>query len=116
ELLDSDLVNVHDYASEPAVLEQRYGSRQAIAETLAQHRPAGRRLLLEGESASNKPVLLTEFGGVRIEDGAPGWGYSAVPTAEAFAERYAALLASVHRSELAGFCYTQLTDTFQERN
>lgn len=116
EMIDTDLVNVHDYAARPEVLAERYGTRQAVAETLADHKPAGRRLLLEGEAALDKPVLLTEFGGVRIEDGAPGWGYSAVPDEAAFAERYAALLASVHSAALAGFCYTQLTDTFQERN
>lgn len=115
EMIATDLVNVHDYAPDPAVLEARYGSRDALSATLAQHRPAGRRLLLDGE-LEDAPVLLTEFGGIRIEDGAPGWGYTAVPDAEAFSLRYAELLAAVHRSQLAGFCYTQLTDTFQERN
>ena len=34
-----------------------------------------------------------------------------------FAERLSGLLAAVHTSEaLAGFCYTQLTDTLQETN
>ncbi|HZJ10559.1 MAG TPA: glycoside hydrolase family 2 TIM barrel-domain containing protein, partial [Trueperaceae bacterium] len=116
EMISTDLVNIHDYSPDPATLAARYGSREAIAETLANHRPAGRRLLLDGEAAGDAPVLLTEFGGVRIDDGARGWGYAAVPDAEAFSRRYAALLASVNSSRLAGFCYTQLTDTFQERN
>lgn len=116
EMVDTDLLNVHDYAARPEVLEERYGTRQAVVQTLTHHRPAGRRLMLEVDEPSAKPVLLTEFGGVRIEDGAPGWGYSAVPDADAFAGRYEALLAAIHRSALAGFCYTQLTDTFQERN
>ena len=120
EMLSTDLVNVHDYASDPEVLRQRYGTRAAVSDSLAASQPAGRRLLLEGDGAHGRPVLLSEFGGVRIEDGAPGWGYTAVPDGAAFLARYQELLAVVDHATragaLAGFCYTQLTDTFQERN
>ncbi len=116
EVLASDLVNVHDYSADPAVLSERYGTRQRVADTLAGVQPAGRRLLLDPALPGESPVLLSEFGGVRIEDGAPGWGYSAVPDAAAFLVRYRELLAVVDAAALAGFCYTQLTDTFQERN
>lgn len=120
EMLSTDLINVHDYSSDPADLDERYGTRAAVAASLAAVQPAGRRLLLEDGGALGRPVLLSEFGGVRIEDGAPGWGYTAVPDSAAFLARYQALLTVVERAAragaLAGFCYTQLTDTFQERN
>ncbi|HLU82211.1 MAG TPA: glycoside hydrolase family 2 TIM barrel-domain containing protein [Trueperaceae bacterium] len=120
EILSTDLVNVHDYSSNPEDLASRYGTRAATAASLADVQPAGRRLLLEDRDAEGLPVLLSEFGGVRIEDGAPGWGYTAVPDSAAFLDRYQALLnvvvGATRTGALAGFCYTQLTDTFQERN
>lgn len=154
EVVCGDLVNVHDYAADPEVLRYRYADRERLARHLPALRPAGRRLLFEADVAAadprtvGRPVLLTEFGGVRVErldppvdaavageapdgsgapprtvpadgaDGAaPAWGYADVDDAAAFLERYEALLAAVHASEvLAGFCYTQFTDTFQEQN
>jgi hypothetical protein len=45
------------------------------------------------------------------------WGYSTVGSAEELASRYVELLAAVHAVDrLAGFCYTQLADTYQEVN
>ena len=86
-----------------------------------------------------RPVVLSEFGGigyneqsptiVRLQEEAthevPGdrlaqpaaWGYSTVASPEAFIERYRQLLAGVHAgTRLAGFCYTQFCDTYQEVN
>jgi hypothetical protein len=64
--------------------------------------------------------MLTEFGGIAFVDnsqGASTWGYSTSPSADDFRKRYERLLSAVHKIELfAGFCYTQLTDTFQEAN
>ena len=116
EIVAGDLLNVHDYTPSAARLAELYGTPEALRETLSRHRPAGRRLLLDDTVLRDAPVLLTEFGGVRIDDGAAGWGYAAVPDSGAFAQRYAELLAVVDAAPLAGFCYTQLTDTFQERN
>jgi len=110
-----DLRTVHDYAADPAVLAARYGTREALAETLRRFRPGGRRIVLDDDDVAG-PVLLTEFGGVRVENGDAGWGYAQVDGAEALLARYRVLLAAVNRSALAGFCYTQLTDTFQEQN
>lgn len=116
EMLGTDMVNVHDYERDPAALAARYASHEAIACALREHRPGGRRLLLDPALPGDRPVVLSEFGGVRVEDGAPGWGYDAVADGPALLARYQALMGALHGSPLAGFCYTQLTDTFQERN
>lgn len=116
EMLCTDMVNVHDYERDPDVLASRYATAEATAVAIREHRPGGRRLLLAGEERADKPVLLTEFGGVRVQDGTPGWGYDAVSDGAELLERYTALMEAVHDSSLAGSCYTQLTDTFQERN
>jgi hypothetical protein len=64
-----------------------------------------------------RPVLLTEFGGIACITEGEGWGYSVATSGEQLLERYTALLDALHRSSaLSGFCYTQLTDTFLEKN
>lgn len=122
EWVVGDLRTVHDYAADPALLADRYGDDDALARTLTGFRPGGRALVLdpalEAVAAPSGPVVLSEFGGVRAQMDGDGWGYAAVEDGAALLERYRALLAAVQpgRSALAGFCYTQLTDTFQEQN
>ena len=110
------LLGIHDYAHDPAVLIRRYGTPEALSRLLTQ--PFGRRLLLDDFSAEGKPAILSEFGGIAysLED-ERGWGYHRAGDSTAFLELYEGLLAAVHECDaLAGFCYTQLTDTFQEKN
>ena len=73
--------------------------------------------MLEGEHA-DLPVMLTEFGGIALAPPGPDtWGYSVAATPEEFATRYERLLGVVRNlGLLAGFCYTQFTDTYQEAN
>jgi hypothetical protein len=75
-------------------------------------------LVVEGQGTSNHPIVLTEFGGIAFSPKHEGvWGYSQAKTAQEFLERYRALMQTVTSlPALAGFCYTQLADTFQEAN
>ncbi|MDQ1512584.1 MAG: hypothetical protein QOC59_426, partial [Microbacteriaceae bacterium] len=120
EHVASDIVSVHDYEWRPEVMRERYGSAEAIDHLISGVGPAGRRILLDGAPTDGLPVMLTEFGGIRYTPGAAAedaWGYSSASTADEFRERLGGLLAAVRASEvLAGFCYTQLTDTMQEAN
>ncbi|MGN6742180.1 MAG: glycoside hydrolase family 2 TIM barrel-domain containing protein, partial [Amnibacterium sp.] len=119
EHVDSDLLTIHDYEWRPEVVRERYGTAEAIRREVDGVGPAGRRILLSG-SADGAPVVLSEFGGIRYTPSGAGtadWGYSTATSAEDFRERLGGLLAAVHASPvLAGFCYTQLTDTMQEAN
>ena len=123
EHTDSDVWTIHDYADTGAALTQRYGSADGLAD-LEAFGPAGRRIRLPGGTEREQPLVLSEFGGVRYTPGLPAhvadertWGYSTAADAEDFARRLGDLLAAVHASPvLAGFCYTQLTDTLQEAN
>ena len=65
-----------------------------------------------------QPIVLTEFGGIALKKADDGtWGYSTCRTPEEFLQRYVALLGAVRSlPALAGFCYTQFTDTYQEAN
>jgi hypothetical protein len=81
-------------------------------------RPSGRLITLEGYSENNLPIVLTEFGGIAYSTQRDGyWGYSTAGSSAALCERYTALLDVVRTlPALAGFCYTQFTDTYQEAN
>ncbi|MGH3365582.1 MAG: glycoside hydrolase family 2 TIM barrel-domain containing protein, partial [Nocardioidaceae bacterium] len=116
---ESDIWTIHDYASKGSRLRERYGDPKRTRQLLCEGRPARRRVVLEGAAERGQPVMLTEFGGVRFDPAgeAEGWGYSSVTTPEDLAERLAELFGAVLDSgTLAGFCYTQLTDTEQEQN
>jgi beta-galactosidase/beta-glucuronidase len=117
ELAATDLLNVHDYAGDPATLAGRYGDNEALSHTLAGVRPAGRMIILPDHPYRGQPVLLTEFGGITYaEDKAGTWGYSRTESPQELAAVYTRLLATVRDLPLSGFCYTQFTDTYQEAN
>lgn len=119
EIADADFHGVHDYAPSGASLRARYGDAESLRRTMDAGRPGGRRLLLQPDGQAAMPVLLSEFGGLSYAPGADEkwFGYSTVRDEEDFADRLDELVSAVLASpELAGFCYTQLTDTEQERN
>jgi hypothetical protein len=120
EHLDSDIWSVHDYEASPEVMRERYADATAVERLFNGMGPAGRRIRLTAEPSEGQPVMLTEFGGIQFsvdEPATDAWGYSQASSAEDFAERVGSLVEAVRSSGvLAGFCYTQLTDTMQEAN
>ena len=118
EHVATDMITIHDYAGKGEILRQRYGSQEALEGSLTGTQPYYRQLLLPGVKVEQQPVLLTEFGGISYQAGNDAWtGYGVVDREADFWFHYADLLNAVLDSPaLAGFCYTQLTDTAQERN
>jgi beta-galactosidase/beta-glucuronidase len=115
----TDIITVHDYSSRGDTLRERYGSYAAVEETLRHVQPSYRSVLLSGLAVEERPVMVTEFGGITLarEGGALWNGYGAVRTADDLIDRYRSLVdALLDSPSLAGFCYTQLTDTLQEQN
>jgi len=114
----SDLLTLHDYQRDADVLAERYGSEEASEDTsfnvLLHH---GRVNILDSSPTAEEPVSRSEFGGIRYnpEPGEAGWGYQEADSPEKLLEVYAAMIKAISGG-LAGFCYTQLTDTFQEQN
>lgn len=118
---NSDIITIHDYQADGDALRATYADAEARIRLFDGFGPAGRRVLLNPVVDDDRPVMLTEFGGIHFapgpDAGADSWGYSHAQSAEQFAEHFGSLLAAVHASSfLAGFCYTQLTDTRQEAN
>lgn len=131
----SDMISIHDYDADDLAVTLRYAEADGIDALLAGLGPAGRRMTVQGAVDHDLPVMVTEFGGIRyVPDGASGskaasrasgsdeaddstWGYTTADGPADFEARlrraFGAIQASPH---LAGFCYTQLTDTMQEAN
>ena len=118
ESVATDIIGIHDYDDNVGAIAARYDARMGGPLLLASERPGGRRLVLDEKGPNDQPIMLTEFGGIALADTRDGaWGYSRAESLEGFADRYAALLRVVRASSmLAGFCYTQLADTYQEAN
>jgi beta-galactosidase/beta-glucuronidase len=122
EHTQSDLLTVHDYENDAVLLLNSYETADAVARSLAGIAPSGRRILVgtaeEQAYTAAKPVVLSEFGGVSIEPtGDDNWGYRLVPSHDHLEEHLVALFAAARESAgLAGWCFTQLTDTAQETN
>lgn len=117
----SDLLTIHDYTMDAAALARPYADAAALERVVDGLGPAGRRVLAPGaRRLPGAPIVVSEFGGITYspaggEDG--DWGYATADTAEAFEAHLRALIAAVDSSPLlAGWCYTQLTDTMQEAN
>jgi len=114
----SDIVGIHDYTQHGSQLIDRFGSAEAIAATLASFKPNRKRQRLI-EDERGQPVMLTEFGGISFHPAAgQNWmGYATVATDEEYLGILRDLFGAIYKSpELSGFCYTQITDTQQEKN
>jgi hypothetical protein len=118
ESIATDIIGIHDYDDDPQKIARRYEADELIPHLFKRERPGGRLLTLEGHQHTGQPIMLTEFGGIAFsKDTKRTWGYSRAENAEEFAQRYKELLTVVRSLPLlAGFCYTQFADTYQETN
>ncbi|MGE5608746.1 MAG: glycoside hydrolase family 2 TIM barrel-domain containing protein, partial [Bacillota bacterium] len=118
ESVVTDIIAIHDYEADPARIARRYTvTEDALTQMLRSERPGHRILILDERAHEGLPIMLTEFGGIAFSKQRGTWGYSRAKTPDDFAARYAVLLETVRTLPLlAGFCYTQFTDTYQEAN
>jgi beta-galactosidase/beta-glucuronidase len=106
----TDMCTIHDY-SPPAALAQRYRDESAL-----EQEAHGHPIYSPGYSYRGEPVMVTEFGGLRMA-GSGGWGWLEVADAHEFLQAYRGLIDGLMDSgPVQGFCYTQLTDIEQEQN
>lgn len=120
ESVATDMIGIHDYDQDADALRERYNEIDDVPHLFQHAQPHGRLITLEGDVYSGQPLILSEFGGIAFTS--PGereesWGYDRADSAEGLAQSYAQLLAAIRDSTmLAGFCYTQFADTYQEAN
>ena len=120
ESIATDILGIHDYDSEPERIKRRYRQEDVESRLLTHERPGGRVLVVHGDKEVDitcHPLVLSEFGGISFSTDNQTWGYSRCRTPEELVERFSALLHAVRNlPTLAGFCYTQFADTYQESN
>jgi hypothetical protein len=114
-----DIFGVHDYAQTGEMLRDRYVDRAAVERTVRDVRPHHHPLLGAGGELRHEPIVISEFGGLAFApDAGEDWfAYGRFADPDALLARYEELVGALLESTvLAGFCYTQLTDTEQETN
>lgn len=118
-LPEADVYDTHDYDQNPEELRRHY-------EGLAEGQAWGEQIYPPptplARYPKGKPFFVSEFGGTWWNPQAardePSWGYGDRPkTEEEFYERFAGLCGVLlDHPCIFGYCYTQLTDVYQEQN
>ena len=123
EHTQSDLLTLHDYENDHEKLTARYGTPEAVAAALVGIAPFGKRVLVgteaEAAATASAPAVLSEFGGVSFTPDleVDAWGYRLVGTPDDLDRHLSGIFGALNASTgLAGWVYTQLTDTVQETN
>ncbi|MDC0715703.1 glycoside hydrolase family 2 protein [Nannocystis bainbridge] len=118
ESVATDIVGIHDYEVDPERMLSRYQAPNVRHNLCERERFGGRELVLGNFQEFNHPVVLSEFGGIACSpDRRSTWGYSRSDDAADLERRLHALFSVVRAQDiLAGYCYTQFADTYQEAN
>ncbi len=123
EHVDSDILGLHDYTTDPEILRARYANELTVTNDLRLGIGAqGRRPILRDKQlntflSGDAPLMITEFGGVSLATDRDAWGYAEVQSDSEYAALVLQLFEALRDSPVvSGFCYTQLMDTGQETN
>ncbi|CAN5723452.1 hypothetical protein BH18ACI5_BH18ACI5_29520 [soil metagenome] len=106
ESVATDIIGIHDYDDRPDRMRKRYLADEVLPRLFKRQRPGGRILVLEGQTHSEQPLMLTEFGGIAFSrDESHSWGYARARSAEEFELAHRELLDVVRNLQvLSGFC------------
>lgn len=113
----TDIVAIHDYTQDPNDFREKYAQFRTNRHTKAFTH--GFQIILDGYEYTDQPIMVTEFGGIKIADeDEASWGYGeAARSQEEYLTRIRCLVdAILAEDEICGYCYTQLTDVEQEVN
>lgn len=119
EHLASDVWGVHDYALDGATIRERYATSEDLERTIREIQPHYRTIVLPDYHRQGEPIMLTECGGISYAPatGERWFGYGTVKDQESYIAMYEDVIGAIlDCATIAGFCYTQLTDTEQETN
>jgi beta-galactosidase/beta-glucuronidase len=113
---ESDIYDSHDYEQDPESFRRRHAGLAHDDPFVNDH--YGRTISIPYRG---QPYFVSEFGGTWWAPDAPAgdsWGYGTNPqTVEEFYERFEALCSTLlDDPHMFGYCYTQLTDVYQEQN
>lgn len=114
---EADVYDSHDYEQDPETFRRNHEGLSSGAAYVNRWKDRDISVAYD-----DQPYLVSEFGGAwwdaSGDDGTQSWGYGERPqSAEELVERFRDLCgALLDNPGLAGYCYTQLTDVYQERN
>jgi beta-galactosidase/beta-glucuronidase len=115
---EADVYDCHDYEQDP---EKFRANHAGLAEGRPMTNSGGPGKPISVPYAG-QPFFVSEFGGIwwnpRVKPGDSSWGYGCRPeTLEEFYDRFGRLCAVLLGDpNMFGYCYTQLTDVYQEQN
>ncbi len=119
---EADIYDSHDYVQDVEVFRAHHADTGAGAPFINKRaRPVGPALEFS-LPYNGQPFFVSEFGGIwwnpDVNDGEDSWGYGERPVSiEEFYERFEGLCGVLLDDDsMFGYCYTQLTDIFQEQN
>ncbi len=113
---DTDIYDVHDYTQDPAVMRARMAVLDSGEGKVYVNFPDVEHYDFD------RPYFISECGGIYwnldIDSTDSSWGYGEAPKSkEEYITRLRGLVTAMADSpNLFGYCYTQLTDVFQEKN
>ncbi len=113
----SDIITLHDYDATGEHMMPRYREDlKFILENKIAHGQF-KFAFAQGNAYCGQPIIVSEYGGIALEGG-DGWGYNGrVKDVEALLKKYEDLTVTIkNMPTVSGFCYTQLTDVYQEIN
>ncbi len=117
---ETDIYDSHDYEQDPELFRANHAKLPEGKPFLNPH--PREKLPAWSIPYAGQPYFVSEFGGIWWNpDARPdedSWGYGTKPrTEEEFLARFTGLCdALIDDPEMFGYCYTQLTDVFQEQN
>lgn len=122
-VFETDVYDSHDYEQDPDKFKKKQ-SGLATGEPFLNPDPNAQGVRTETFSLpyNGQPYFVSEFGGIwwnpDVKPGEFSWGYGERPkTLEEFFDRFERLCAVLlDDPDMFGYCYTQLTDVFQEQN
>ncbi len=123
----ADVYDSHDYTQDPVVFRERHAGLAGGAPYENDASQWGIPERLAGNTRwsipyDGQPYFVSEFGGIwwnpDVAEGEDSWGYGTRPRdLEEFYDRFEKLCAILLDDvNMFGYCYTQLTDIYQEQN
>lgn len=124
---ETDVYDSHDYTQDPETFARRHSGLREGNPYLNSFESWDIPARMVGNrnwsvAYNGQPYFVSEFGGIwwnpDVKEGEVSWGYGDRPQSiEAFYDRFERLCAALLNDvNMFGYCYTQLTDVYQEQN
>ena len=119
---ESDVYDSHDYSQDVDAFQEHHRGMASNEPYINRHERPGREPVEYSIGYRGQPFFVSEFGGIwwnpDLANEEYSWGYGTRPkTIDEFYERFEGLCrVLLEDPNMFGYCYTQLTDIFQEQN